>query len=257
MFTHAQFTSSAVSKMSLYEMEELRRRLEEAERRHAEEERRRIEAEQRRIEAEQRQVEAERQLNEERLQTQNTTLPEFLDACHIHLSLGLSIQEDRDSSTKGDPANADRKLRPDNIREWTSFPKEQIAIWEDIMDTQFITERHFSPSLVLKDIGKEVRGRMLSSELDLGYFERQTVESRVSSVIKELHANPRLREIFHLNGDVTFENHANSLTDEPKILEGMESLSLPFEQPRSSERLAAKRSGKSGSSRLGQSLART
>jgi len=96
----------------------------------------------------------------------------------------------------------------------------------------------------------EVGGRMLSSELDLSFFERQAVESRVSSVIKELHANARLRKIFQLNGDVTFENHANSSTDESKIVEGIKSLSLPSEQPRSSERLAAKQSGN-------QSLART
>ena len=237
--------------MSAQETEELRRRLEEAERRQ-------LDAERRRIEAEQRQTEAEQQLNEERLQTRNTTLPEFLDACHIHLSLGLSIQEDKDSSTKGDPANADKKLRPDSIREWTSFPEEQIALWEDIMDTQFITGRHFSPVLVLRDMGKEVRGRMLSSELDLGYFERQTVESRVSSVIKELHANRRLRDIFHLNGDVAFENHANSLTDESKIVEGIDSLNLDMEQqPRYSKRLAAKQSEKTGSSYPGQSLARS
>ncbi|OQD68409.1 hypothetical protein PENDEC_c036G01700 [Penicillium decumbens] len=199
--------------MSHQEIEELRRRLEEAERR---------------------QTEAERQ----------TTLPEFLDACHAHLFLGLTVQEDRDSSTKGDPANVDDKLRPDKIREWTGFPKEQVAIWKDIMDTAFVTERHFSPLLALKVLGKEVRERMLSSELDLSYFERQTVESRVASVVKQLHSNPRLRQIFCLNGDVTFENHANTLTDESKVVADMESLSLTQEQPRRSGCLAAKQSGK-------------
>lgn len=52
-----------------------------------------------------------------RLQTQQMTLPEFLDACHTYLFLGLSIQKNKDSSTKGDPANANRKLRPNKIRE--------------------------------------------------------------------------------------------------------------------------------------------
>jgi len=216
--------------MSHQEIEELRRRLEEAERRQTE--------------AERRQIEAEQQLSEERLQTRETTLPEFLDVCHAHLFLGLTVQEDRDSSTKGDPANVDDKLRPDTIREWTGFPKEQVAIWKDIMDTAFVTERHFPPLLALKVFGKEVRERMLSSELNLSYFERQTVESRVASVVKQLHSNPRLRQIFCLNGDVTFENHANTLTDESKVVADMESLSLTQEQPRRSGRLAAKQSDK-------------
>ncbi|KAH8691790.1 hypothetical protein BGW36DRAFT_431041 [Talaromyces proteolyticus] len=123
--------------MSQKELNELRKRLEEAERRQEEEQRRREEAERRQEEEQQRQEEeqrrrekaerrqekeqqrrekAERNLNLKILQTRNTTLPEFLNACHKHLFLGLTIQKDKKSSTKGDPANADRKLRPSRIQ---------------------------------------------------------------------------------------------------------------------------------------------
>ncbi|KAL4985840.1 hypothetical protein BDW68DRAFT_164296 [Aspergillus falconensis] len=191
-------------------------------------------------EEQERRQQAEEQL---RRQIQNTTLPEFLDACHSHLFLGLHIQRDRESSTKGDPANADRKLRPAKIREWTSFPNEQVKIWRDLMDSVFVAERHFTPLVVLEEYGKEVRGRMLSSELDLSYFERQTVESRVASVVQQLYANPQLKQTFSLNGDVTFENHANTLTDDSKIVEDLSSLSLSRMHPRRSSRLAAKSAG--------------
>ncbi|KAH1309301.1 hypothetical protein KXW53_002193 [Aspergillus fumigatus] len=223
--------------MSLQEIQNLRRRLEEEQRLREEEQQLREKEQQLREQAERSQIQAEEQL---KLQTQETTLPEFLDACHVHLFLGLSIQKDRDSSTKGDPANADRKLRPTNVREWISFPREQAAIWEDLMDTDFATERHFTPLLALKEYGKEARERMVSSELDLSYFQRQTVESRVASVVKQLHANPRLRQVFCLNGDITFENHANTLTDESNFVAEMDSLSLSLRQPRRSDRLAAK-----------------
>ncbi|KAL6229918.1 hypothetical protein BDW75DRAFT_224012 [Aspergillus navahoensis] len=157
--------------MSLQEIQELRRRLEE-ERRLREEE-------------QQLREQAEDQLRLQTQQTQQTTLPEFLDACHAHLFLGLSIQKTKDSSTKGDPANADRKLRPNKVREWTSFPAEQASIWEDLRDTEFTTERHFTPLLALSEYGKEARERMVSSEMDLGYFQRQAVESRVATVATE------------------------------------------------------------------------
>ncbi|EAW11094.1 uncharacterized protein ACLA_067310 [Aspergillus clavatus NRRL 1] len=231
--------------MSHNEINELRQRLKDAENRiieeqqqRQEEQRRREEEQRRREEAERRQEEAERNLNLEILQTRNTTLPEFLDACHEYLFLGLTIQKGKKSSTKGDPANADRKLRPSRIQEWTRFPDEQMAIWADLMDADFVTERHFAPLLALKEYGKEVRDRMLSSELDLGYFQRHSVESRIASVIKQLHANEQLKGRFHLNGDVTFENHANTLTDESRIVTDMNSLSLNQEGPRRSERLA-------------------
>jgi hypothetical protein len=233
------------SRMSLEEINELRRRLDEAERRQVEEQRLREEEQRLREEEQRRREEAEHQL---RLQTQGTTLPEFLNACHEHLFLGLIIQKDKASSTKGDPANADRKLRPEKIQEWTDFPQEQVMIWDKIMDADFVTKRHFTPLLAITESGKEVRQRMMSSELDLGYFQRHTVESRVASVIKQLFDDPRLRQTFHLNGDVTFENHANTLTDEPEIVSEMSSLSLTQEQPRRSKRLAAKRSDKAGQS---------
>lgn len=200
----------------------------------------REEAERRREEEQRRREEAEQSLNLERLQTQNTNLPEFLNACHEHLFLGLTIQKDKKSSTKGDPANADRKLRPNRIREWTSFPDEQMTIWRDLMDEDFVTERHFTPLLALRESGKEISKRMHGSELDIGYFQRETVESRVSSVIEELHANRHLRRTFNLNGNVTFENHANTLTDESRIVTNMNSSSLEHEGPRRSARLASR-----------------
>ncbi|KAH8431010.1 uncharacterized protein LDX57_008671 [Aspergillus melleus] len=212
--------------MSQQELQDLRRRLEEEQRLREEERRLRDQAEE--------------QLRAQMTQIQETTLPEFLDGCHLHLFLGLSIQQDKSSSTKGDPANADRKLRPDKIREWASFPTEQASIWKGLMGNKFTTERHFTPLLALKEYGKEARQRMVSSELDLGYFQRQTVESRVASVVTQLYANPQLRQIFCLKGDIAFENHANTLTDESNMVADMGSLSLSQGQPRRSNRLAAK-----------------
>jgi hypothetical protein len=128
-----------------------------------------------------------------------------------------------------------------------TFPQEQAAIWADLMDVDFVTQRHFMALIVLKEIGNDVRRRKLGSELDLGYFERLTIESRVADIIRQLYASPQIRRVFHLKGDVTFENHANTLTDE-SMADKMESMSLEpkqHNQPRRSGRLAAKQSDKS------------
>ncbi|CAG7996873.1 unnamed protein product [Penicillium nalgiovense] len=124
------------------------------------------------------------------------------------------------------------------------FPQEQAAIWADLMDVDFVTQRHFLELLVLKALGKDVRQKMLSSELDLGYFERFTIELRVADIIKQLYASPQIRQVFHLKGDVTFENHANTLTEE-SMADKMKSMSLEPKQSRRSGRLAAKQSHKS------------
>ncbi|KAE8553831.1 hypothetical protein TMatcc_006710 [Talaromyces marneffei ATCC 18224] len=177
--------------MSQKELNELRKRLEEEQRRREE---------------------AERKLNLEILQTRNTTLPEFLDACHEQIS----------SSNPG----VDRLSRPadGNI----SGPH----------GCRFVTERHFTPLLALRESGKDIIKRMHGSELDIGYFQRETVESRVASVVEELYASRQLRRKFNLRGNVTFENHANTLTDESRIVTDMSSLRLEPEGPRRSERQA-------------------
>ncbi|CDM36994.1 hypothetical protein DTO006G1_1951 [Penicillium roqueforti] len=236
------------------DVSELRRLLAEAQQREAESRQREAEARQLAAEARQREAETRRQLSEERIQTRDTTLPEFLDACHVHLFLGMNVQTCIDSSTKGDPANADNKLRPARIREWVEFPQEQTTIWDNLMCVDLVVQRHFTPRHTLERYGQDVQG-MMGSELDLGYFERFTIELRVAEVIKKLYASPQLRRVFHLNGDVTFENHANTLTDESEIVADMGSLSLTQGQPRRSQRLAAKQSHTSQLQLTAQSVA--
>src|ERR1700733_13574244 len=104
------------------EIESLRKQLQESERLREEEQRLREEAQQREQEAERLRVE-KRHRYERR--TGKTTLPEFLDACHTHLCLGLTIQPDSTQSTQGDAANAENKPRPDRILPWPDFDAEQ------------------------------------------------------------------------------------------------------------------------------------
>ncbi|PKY07280.1 hypothetical protein P168DRAFT_315793 [Aspergillus campestris IBT 28561] len=131
-------------------------------------------------------------------------------------------------------ANAVQILRPTRSRIWVDFPCEQSAIWKELMDTDFVTERHFTPLLALKEYGKGLRETMTMSRLD----DPGTVESRVASIIKQLHASPQFRRRFRLNGTVMFENHADTLTDERDIVADTNALSLTQKQPRRSNRLA-------------------
>lgn len=83
------------------------------------------EAQRREEEARQREEEGQRLREEERRRyerrTGKTTLPEYFDACHIYLCLGLTIQPDSTQSTQGDAANAENKPRPDRILPWPEF----------------------------------------------------------------------------------------------------------------------------------------
>ncbi|EEH03786.1 conserved hypothetical protein [Histoplasma capsulatum G186AR] len=163
-------------------------------------------------EEEKRQVEEKtRQL---KIQMLPTSLPEFLDACHVHLSVSFSSRINHQTGTKGVPENAISKLRPDKIREWTTFPQEQSLVWKDLFATNFISEGHFTSFNTLRESGDELRQRSLGSEIDLVFYQRYAVEDRVSAVIRQLYSNQSLRNIFNLKGEIWFENHGNSLSTE-------------------------------------------
>lgn len=155
-----------------------------------------------------------------------TALPAFLDACHIHLSMALNIPANPAFSTQGDPANADKKIRPDRIRLWEEFPAQQEAVWNDLMDADFVTEQHFISINQVKGLAWTMRSRSIGSELDLNIFERVTVEEPISSIIEQLYLNPNLRKVFNLKGQVKFENHANMLSPEALVERSMQQMNL-------------------------------
>lgn len=167
----------------------------------------------------------------------NTTLVEFLDACHVHLHNSLNVQTDSKLSTQGDPSNAKAKVRPEEIVEWSEFPKSQAAIWKDLQKSNFMHERHFSSIQSLTEWGVTIYDRMMSSELDLNNFERDCVENQIASIIKHMYNSPSLRKKFCLKGSIKFENHANTLSPEEEIKANMQHLSIS--ENRRSRRLLA------------------
>ncbi|KAH8588056.1 hypothetical protein B0O99DRAFT_525815 [Bisporella sp. PMI_857] len=228
------------------ELENAQRREQEAQRREADERRRRVEEqrlreeEQRLREEEQRLREEEQRLRKEERQsyerrTGKSTLPEFLDACHAHLYLGLTIQPDSTQSTQGNAANAENKPRPDRILPWPNFHDQQAGIWDALMESEFVLERHFTSLHTLEELGEVVRRRQMGSELDLNSFARFTVEDPVAQIVERLYEDTVLRSRFGLRGSIRFENHSNTLSPD-RAAEGIQPLSISA-GPRRSKRL--------------------
>ncbi|KAF3031373.1 hypothetical protein E8E12_001140 [Didymella heteroderae] len=234
-------------------LEEQRRREEEQFRRQAaehayEQEQRRREEEQRRREEEQRgRKNAEQARDSAEARTRSTTLPEFLDACHVYLHSNLVVQTDATLSTRGDPVNAKNKPRPERLRAWTDFATQQEGIWDVLMSSDFVTKQLFTSLHTLSESGQAVQQRKLGSEQDLHFFQRLTVDNPVSQIIREMYSDQSLRRKFGLRGAVNFENHANTLSPEEGIEEAMQQLSVSGHRRRRSPRLQAKASSSASS----------
>jgi hypothetical protein len=62
-------------------------------------------------------VEAEQERQYERQRNQPTTLDEFLEGCHIHISKPLAVQTDRSLSTGGGITKPNNRHYPQKLRQ--------------------------------------------------------------------------------------------------------------------------------------------
>lgn len=175
--------------------------------------------------AEEKNQESQRKLQAADKKLRRTTLIEYLDACHVHLHYNLNLQDEK-MSTRGSPDNAEDKLRPERIVEWSDFPESQAAIWKDLQASNFMDEQYFDDLQYLTGLGKAIQKRLMGSELDLNLFERQTVEDPTTSIIEHIYSTPLLREKFGLRGSIQFENHANTLSANEEIEASLRNLSV-------------------------------
>jgi hypothetical protein len=212
-------------------------RREEAERARREEQERREEAERAQQDAERAQREEQERREEAERATQKTTLPEFIEACHVHLYSNLVVQDDLSQSTKGDASNADNKVRPERIQVWEDFPELQERMWQPLAHSDFLAQRHFTSINGLNELGASISRRKMGSELDLHYFERTAVEDPVTLIIESIYKDSDLRRQYKLQGLVQFENHGNTLSPEVELERDMQQISVSERGRRRSPRL--------------------
>ncbi|GLB09318.1 hypothetical protein AtubIFM57258_005236 [Aspergillus tubingensis] len=185
-----------------HDLKELLERLHQAEQRASQAEERTSQAEQLIIQAEQRISQAEQRV-------EPSTLLGLLEGCH-ELSLAVRVEADATLTTQGDPANPVSRIRPKRLVPWEGFPASQEAIWEafDNEGPGFSTHRAFASKNQLDFIRQDILP--VRSELQLEYFQRDTVDRFVNSILKEIHNNDRLRRRFKLHGHISFEDHNNA-----------------------------------------------
>ncbi|GAA81977.1 metalloprotease m41 ftsh [Aspergillus luchuensis IFO 4308] len=152
---------------------------------------------------------AEQRASQAEQRVEPSTLLGLLEGCH-ELSLAIRVEVDATLTTQGDPTNPVNRLRPKRLVPWEGFPASQEAIWEafDNEGPGFSTHRAFAT----KDQLDLIRHGILPirSELHLQYFQRDTVDRFVNSILKEIHKNDRLRRRFKLHGHLSFEDNNNA-----------------------------------------------
>ncbi|EFR02732.1 hypothetical protein MGYG_05731 [Nannizzia gypsea CBS 118893] len=207
-------------------MEELERRLKEAEARaeeaedRAEEEARfRREAERLRREAEDRADGEERFRQTLEGKINPATFESFIQSCHELFAVPLSIQP-KHKSTKGSITSPAGRCCPTTLRKWADFPRLRDELFEKVLSLFHPSDSPpagaFLSSEGVKAVGNLVSRRSLGSELDFMSYERFAVEEHISSILQELLKLDTKTKLPFLGSGVSFENHANTLSDTPE-----------------------------------------
>lgn len=160
-------------------------------------------------EAERRQAEAEGRL-------EPTTFGDFIQGCHQFLTVPLEIQSNLNKSTKGSITRPDGRLCPTFLCKWEDFPLYRSEYFEKITSLFHSSNSPlyiFESRAGLQALGNHHCRRPLASELDLMGYQRYAVEEHVITVIQELLKIGPNNQIPFLGSGISFENHANTLTE--------------------------------------------
>jgi hypothetical protein len=209
---------------SAADYEALLRQLEEAQQgqQRAEEEREREaelrkQAEEQQQQAEEQQRQAEEQQRQAEELTRGTNFDEYIAACHSFLCAHLRVAGPS-HSTKGSIPAPTGKYCPTRFCEWTNFAAQQTEVYNAVRSylqpTEVDAPRLFSPLIALRDLGRRLCSRPLSSEKDLEGVERYGKDDHVHDIVSALCQDPAAREELRLGSGFRFDSHANALDEE-------------------------------------------
>ncbi|PYH87604.1 hypothetical protein BO71DRAFT_454579 [Aspergillus ellipticus CBS 707.79] len=163
------------------------------------------------------QAKREQQQALEQRQNQKTTFAEDLQACHRFITKPLTVQTDLSLTTKGPITSPAGRVCPDFLRPF-DFRKIQQGIFDEVYQTFHSPSplRSFPSMPILEDRGKQACDHALASEGDLARHQEAEVETPVKEIIEQLLQAPEDRLSLPLGEGIAFENHANTITENPE-----------------------------------------
>lgn len=201
----------------LRQLEEARRGQQRAEEEREREAELRKQAEERQQQAEEQQQQAEEQQRQAEELTRGTNFDEYIAACHSLLCAPLRVAGPS-HSTKGSIPAPTGKYCPTRFCEWTNFAAQQTEMYNAVRSylqpTEADAPRLFSPLIALRDLGRRLCSRPLSSEKDLEGVERYGKDDHVHDIVSALCRDPAAREELRLGSGFRFDSHANALDEE-------------------------------------------
>jgi hypothetical protein len=210
-------------------VEELQRLLQEAQQRADEAERQRQEEKQRADEAERQREEEKQRAEASEEQTRNTTLEEYMAACHNLVFSKFAVETDSKLTSTGSITNPRDKLCPTNLRPWSDFLQQQRTTLGTLYAAFPTESRVFENLNFLAGLGNRISRKKIANEKVLEYFQHNSVEDPVRAIMEQLKEIEEVRRAFGIEHGLIFENHPHAISDVAEEVVGHQT---PFTLPR-------------------------
>ncbi|RAK74288.1 uncharacterized protein BO72DRAFT_410546 [Aspergillus fijiensis CBS 313.89] len=149
-------------------------------------------------------------------QNQNTTFAEYLHACHDFITVPMTIQTNRSLTTKGSITDPTGRICPTFLRPF-DFRKAQQDVFDELYKSFHSPSdlRLFPSRPIIEYTGKQACRYPLASEADLAQYKKAELENPVMEIFDKLLQLPEDRRPFLLDEGIIFENHSNTVTENP------------------------------------------
>ncbi len=178
----------------------------------------------------------EQALQENLQLTQESTLLEFLQACHEHLRKPICV-ETKKTWTTLDITNPSGKFYPKRLTPWEDFPQklegEFLKVQKIFHPPEQPALRLFRSIQYIKTVALDNRiAAPIANEQSLRFLEKVTLENHVALIIDNLRDLPQGQDQFQLGHGIFFENDPNSLSEKADDVQERQEIENPKTPPR-------------------------
>ena len=170
-------------------------------------------AQQRAEEAEQQRQREQQRADAAQYQTRETTLVEYIEACHQYIFLHFGVETDKSLTSRGSITNPRHKYCPTRLSPWPTFLDEQRTALGTLYSVFPAHTAVFESRSFLRGLGSRIARKKVANEKDLEYFQHSSVEDPVRSIVEQLVLSDEVRIEFNLGHGIVFENHPNAISD--------------------------------------------
>ncbi|KAL2174850.1 uncharacterized protein P884DRAFT_263092 [Thermothelomyces heterothallicus CBS 202.75] len=186
----------------------------------------RAEAEKARAEADKARAEADKARAEDEIR--DTTLSEYLEACHNLLYVNFKVEVNEKFTSKGSITIPVARRIPSRLEPWDDFLEEQRTIF-GILFSKFPKHTAAFRSLhYLRTRGKVIAARSIGDEEALKLVYHDLVMEPMTLIFERLQDEDGIRAEFDIGAGIAFESRLNALceanpeyTERPRTPDGM------------------------------------